>query len=57
MQLIPAILAPDYKQFNQQWDKVSPLSKTIQIDIMDGVFVTQKNNIKPDCLKILTKNH
>jgi len=57
IQIIPAILAHDIKRFKKQWAKVAPLSKTIQIDIMDGVLVKPKNNIKPATIKNLAKKH
>ncbi len=57
IQIIPAVLASDLKHFKKQWQQVANLSKTIQIDIMDGVLVSTKNNIKPSAIKNLTKKH
>ncbi len=57
IQIIPAVLASDLKHFKKQWQQVASLSKTIQIDIMDGVLVTTKNNINPNTIKNLTNKH
>ncbi len=57
IQIIPAILATDLKHFKKQWQQVANISKTIQIDIMDGVLVNTKNNIKPSAIKNLTHKH
>lgn len=57
VQIIPAILATNFTGFKKQWQKVAPLSKTIQVDIMDGVLVKTKNNIEPRQIKSLSAHH
>lgn len=54
-QIIPAILAKDKKGFELQWKKVAPYFNYLQIDIMDGQFVKQKNNISPYKIKGLMR--
>lgn len=57
MKIIPAILASDQAQFKKQWHKVAPFFDYIQIDIMDGQFVSSKNNLKPHNLQKVTAQH
>lgn len=50
--LIPAILAPDVKEFKRRFDIVKDNFDRLQIDIMDGQFVPNRtievNDIPPD---------
>ncbi len=41
--IVPAILTNDFASFNQQVNKVSKDFSSIQIDVMDGLFVTNKS--------------
>ncbi len=56
-QLVPGILAKNYISFKKQWSKVAPYFDYIQIDIVDGIFVPEKNNIDPQKIKKLTRQH
>jgi ribulose-phosphate 3-epimerase len=57
MKIVPAILAKNKKEFLKQWQKVAPFFSYLQIDIMDGKFVKNKTDIKPnDIKKIITKH-
>ena len=42
MNIIPAILARNKKEFNEQLENVQSISKNIQIDFADGRFVNSK---------------
>lgn len=55
--IIPAILANNISQFKSQWQKVASGFSYLQIDIMDGRLVKTRNEIKPQQIKTLTKNH
>ncbi len=39
VEIIPAILAKDEKEFRRKIDSITDLCETVQIDVMDGVFV------------------
>lgn len=41
--IIPTIFANNKKQFQERFKKVTPLTRNIQIDIMDGKFVPSKS--------------
>lgn len=41
--IIPAIIAKNQAEFNNRFDKIKSLSKTIQLDVMDGKFVKNKS--------------
>lgn len=41
--IIPTVFATSKKQFNKRFNKILPLSKNIQIDFMDGKFVSSKS--------------
>ncbi len=52
--IIPAILARSKKEFNEQFNKLLPITQNLQIDLMDGKFVKQKSiylNKIPDLKK------
>lgn len=55
IKIVPAILAHNKKEFETQWKKVSPYFSYLQIDIMDGQFVKQKNSISPDKIRYLIR--
>lgn len=55
--LVPGILAKNHAEFKKQWSKVAPYFDYIQIDIVDGVLVPEKNNINPQKIKKLTSHH
>jgi ribulose-phosphate 3-epimerase len=57
MKIVPAILAKNKKEFLKQWEKIAPFFSYVQIDIMDGSFVKDKNNIKPSDIKNITAQH
>lgn len=57
MKIIPAILATNKNDLKKEWQKVAPHFDHLQIDIMDGHFVSSKNNFKPTDLKNLSKRH
>ena len=45
MKIIPAILAYSRSDFVKTYRRLSKLSKKIHIDVMDGKFVSQKNQL------------
>ncbi|MCD4760772.1 hypothetical protein K8R42_02650 [bacterium] len=49
--IVPAILVKNKVGFKKQFTKVKKYFKYIQIDIMDGVLVKEKNDIRPDTIK------
>ena len=55
IQIIPAILAFDLEQFKNQYQKVAEDFDLLQIDIMDGEFVSSKNNLSPRKIKKIVK--
>jgi ribulose-phosphate 3-epimerase len=57
IQIIPAILAFDLEQFKNQYQKVAEDFDLLQIDIMDGEFVSSKNNLSPRKIKKIVKKH
>lgn len=57
MKIVPAILAKNKKGFLQQWQTIAPFFDYVQIDIMDGNFVKNKNNIKPSDIKNIIAEH
>lgn len=57
MKIVPSILAKDKAEFKKQWQKVAPFFDYAQIDIMDGHFVKNKNNIKPHDIQKITARH
>ncbi len=57
LKIVPAILAQNGTDFKKRWQKIAPYFKYVQIDIMDGVLVKTKNNIRPSGVKALSKNH
>jgi ribulose-phosphate 3-epimerase len=57
MKIVPAILAKNKKEFLKQWQIVASFFSYLQIDIMDGAFVKNKNNLKPSDIKNITAQH
>jgi len=57
IKIIPGILAKNQTAFKKQWAKIAPYFDYAQIDIMDGIFVPEKNNIDPQKIKKLTSQH
>jgi ribulose-phosphate 3-epimerase len=55
--IIPAILASNKIQFTKQWHQVARYFSYVQIDIMDGIFVKTKNDIIPQSIKALSRQH
>lgn len=43
MEVIPTIFSTTEKEFNERFEKLSKISKELQIDIMDGKFVKSKS--------------
>ncbi len=41
--IVPTILVPTFEEFKMQIQKLSPVFKLIQIDVMDGIFVDNKS--------------
>lgn len=41
--IIPTILVPTFDEFSLQIEKLFPLFKLVQIDVMDGIFVDNKS--------------
>lgn len=56
IQIIPALLAFDLNELATQYKKVAKHFPLLQIDIMDGEFVTTKNNFSPRIIKKVVKN-
>jgi len=54
--IIPTIFAKNKKQFQDRFQKLLPISKNLQIDIMDGKFVRAKSISISQILK-LPKTH
>ncbi len=48
VEIIPAILAKDEKEFRRKADSVAGLADTIQIDVMDGKFVKNVTFADPE---------
>ncbi len=42
MEIIPAIIAKDFKELEAKIKLVEPHVKTVQLDVMDGIFVANK---------------
>ena len=51
VEIIPAILAKDEKEFRRKIESVTDLCETIQIDVMDGKFVDNVSWADPDRLQ------
>ena len=57
MKIVPAILAKNKAEFKKEWQKIAPFFHYVQIDIMDGQFVSNKNNIPAKDIKEITAQH
>lgn len=57
MKIIASVLAKNKRDFLKEWNKVAVDFKNIQIDIMDGHFVSTRSTIKPVEVKKLSKRH
>ncbi|PLX24588.1 hypothetical protein C0580_04795 [Candidatus Parcubacteria bacterium] len=55
--IVPAILVKNKVGFQKQFDKIKKHFKYIQVDIMDGVFVKEKNDIRPDVIKNIIRGY
>ncbi|MBT6691049.1 hypothetical protein HOB10_01805 [Candidatus Parcubacteria bacterium] len=55
--IVPAILVNNKAGFKRQFDKVKPYFKYIQIDIMDGILVKEKNSINPQIVKTMLRGY
>lgn len=51
IEVIPAIIAKDFKELKEKIFKVKPYSKWVQLDIMDGNFVPNTTWNKPNDFK------
>ncbi|KKP59585.1 MAG: Ribulose-phosphate 3-epimerase [Candidatus Magasanikbacteria bacterium GW2011_GWC2_34_16] len=54
--IIPTILATTYTQFEEQFKKVSPFFDLIQIDVMDGKFVSNQSFAEIDNINNVNLN-
>ena len=52
-ELIPAILAKNFKEFKQKVEYLEPYFNLLQIDVMDGRFVNNKTYYNLDKIKTL----
>lgn len=57
VRIIPSLLSKNKAEFAKHFKKVAPYFNYIQVDIMDGQFVKNKNSITPDNIKYLTRQH
>ncbi len=57
VRIVPAILVKNKAGFEKQFAKIKKDFKYIQIDIMDGIFVKEKNDIRPDIIKNLVRGY
>ena len=52
--IIPTIFSYNKKEFDEKLDRILPITKKIQIDLMDGIFV-QKKSVEPRHIPDLSK--
>jgi len=57
IKIVPAILVKNKAGFQKQFSKVKNYFSYIQIDIMDGVLVKEKNAISPQVVKSITRGY
>ncbi|MFA5126803.1 MAG: hypothetical protein WC465_02245 [Patescibacteria group bacterium] len=57
IKIVPAILAKNKREFYRQWRKVAPFFSYIQLDIMDGKFVSGQTKFRPATVKKITRQH
>ncbi|RJQ33483.1 hypothetical protein C4566_03595 [Candidatus Parcubacteria bacterium] len=55
--IVPAILVKNKAEFQKQFAKIKKDFTYIQVDIMDGVFVKEKNDIRPDTIKSIIRGY
>lgn len=56
IEIIPAILAKDYEDFEEKIKKVEPFVERVQVDVADGIFVPNKTiNGYDEIKKVNTK--
>ncbi len=53
VEIIPAILAKDEKEFRRKIDSITDLCETVQIDVMDGIFVDNVTWADPKRIDLL----
>jgi len=56
IQIIPAIIAKDFQEFQDKINKVEPYLEWAQLDIMDGKFVNNSTWNKPEELRNINTN-
>ncbi len=56
MEIVPAIIAKDFKELQVKIKLVEPYVKSVQIDIMDGIFAPEKSWNNPEDLKNINTN-
>lgn len=56
MHVIPTILASDKVEFERQLISLAKISKRLQIDVADGVFVSNKTLPFPEIIEFFSKN-
>jgi len=56
MEIVPAIIAKDFDELKERVKLVESCSKTVQLDVMDGVFVDNKTWDIPEDLDKLETN-
>ena len=52
VKIIPAILRPNLKEFQEDFDKVKGLVGRVQVDVIDGVFADNKT-VNPEDLEVI----
>lgn len=56
LEIIPAIIAHDFKELQAKIKIIEPYFKWAQIDVMDGIFVNSKSYNIPNTLRLLGTN-
>lgn len=56
IEIIPAIIAKSFDELKEKIKLVEPYVKSVQIDIMDGIFVSEKTWNSPKELKNISAN-
>jgi ribulose-phosphate 3-epimerase len=57
VKIVPAILVNNKAGFKKQFDRVKKDFKYIQVDIMDGILVKEKNAINPQTIKPMLRGY
>lgn len=56
VEIVPAIIAKNFEELERKIRQVEPYVKSVQIDIMDGIFVSNKTWNNPEELKNIKTN-